>query len=189
MIEVRAYDDGRKEGIIYDVSKGGRGPRKVGELRGELRAGASGEGGYWGDTQLSRRGFELAIAAIKEARKKLKRARIRRLRRRDRAANRTPRPGGQAPARDDRVHEGQELGYVPHMRVREEGESPLAIQGRLDAARRRRGTGEKLKTFVVKEHFGAKQSGTYRAKDSEAAKAAAARDWGVKTEELTAAEI
>ena len=189
MIEVRAYDDGRKEGIIYDVSEGGMRPRKVGELRGELRAGASGEGGYWGDTQLSRRGFELAIAAIKEARKKLKKARIRRLRRRDGATNRTPRPRGQAPARDDRMHEGQELGYVPPMRVREERESPLAIQGRLDAARRRGGTGEKLKTFVVKEFFGAKRARTYRAKDSEAAKAAAARDWGVKTEELTATEI
>lgn len=193
MLEVCAYHDGSCKGFVYDQTDPGMRPRNVAELEGDLvspnsarghelairYANRSGEiGGYWGDTPLSPDGFRLAFAAIKEAKQNLKKIR-------QRNALATMR---QRKARPQPRREWQEDGRVGPMRIRKEHEAPAAVQGRLDAAMRRDGIQPGLKVFTVKAHFDTKRSGTYHATSGASAKSAAARDWDLKPEDLTATE-
>ena len=193
MLEVCAYDDGSCKGFVYDQTDPGVRPRKVAKLEGDLvspnsargrelairYANRTGEiGGYWGDAPLSPDGFRLAFAAIKEAKRKL--AKFRR-----RNALASMRPGT---ARPRPRHEWREIGHVGPMRVREEHEVPESVQGRLNAAMRRDGIQPTLKTFTVTAHIGTRRSGTYHALSGASAKTAAALEWDMKPEDLTATE-
>ena len=194
MLEVCACrHDGTCKGFVYDLSEEGMRLRKVAELTGDLVSlksargrgvavgytDRSGEiGGYWGDTPLSPDGFKLAVAAIKEAKRKLAKIRQGNVRATMHQRNARPRPG----------REWQEDGHVGPMRVREEHEAPAAVQGRLDAAMRRDDIQPKLKAFTVTAHLGTKRSGTYHGTSGASAKAAAALDWDMKPEDLTATE-
>ena len=193
MLVVRAFHDGSCKGFVYDLSEAGIRPRKVAVLTGDLDSPSNARGrksavgyadwsrevgGYWGDTPLSPDGFKLAVAAIREARMNL--AKIRKGNALDTMRKRSvrPQPGP----------EWQEDGYVGPMRVREEHEAPEAVQGRVDAAMRHGGIQPGLKAFTVRAHLGTKRSGTYHGTSGASAKAAAARDWGMKPEDLTATE-
>lgn len=185
MLEVCAYDDGSCKGFVYDSSEAGM-RREAAELTGDLispnstrgrelaaeHAGGSGEvGGYWGDTPLSPDGFRLAFAAIKEAKRKLAK-----FRRRNALATIRRRK-----ARARQTREWQEEGPVPHA-------GPRGGTGRLDAAMHRDGNQPELKAYTVTAHIGTKRSGTYHGTTGAAAKAAAAREWGMKPEDLIATE-
>lgn len=185
MLEVCAYDDGSCKGFIYDSSEAGM-KREVAELTGDLvspnsargrelaaaHAGGSGDvGGYWGDTPLSPDGFRLAFAAINEAKRKLAK-----IRRRNALATMRRRK-----ARARQARESQEESHVPHA-------GPRVGTGRLDAATRRGGNQPKLKAFTVTAHIGTKRSGTYHGTSGASAKTAAALEWGMKPEDLTASE-